>query len=306
MDYTVNHSKNQQVICEEERARPGTRSVSEGFEPGTLSYPHIRPFLEYVEGGSLLKSCKGLKMEAVGGGERGAIRGFSDASRRRMLGLIASIKRDAELPDFMTITYPDKFPTVEQAKRDLKIFTQRLQRAFPRSGMIWKLEPQERGAPHYHCLVWGCDTSELMRWTVENWFEIAGQGDNNAYLFLMGALPRSKPCVQKVYSWKGVWSYAAKYIGKTFEVAEWGKQWTGRFWGVINRENIPFGEMVRIAVPLEVVHKSMRYQRRYMAMRSRYRLNSLRTFCDADSWINNLMREYAREVTQVEASISTR
>jgi hypothetical protein len=166
---------------------------------------------------------------------------------------------------------------------------QRFDRKYPSAGSIWKLEPQERGAPHYHLMIWGCDTADLLMWTVENWYEIAGNEDKNHYLFHAGFLKGSKPCVQKVMSWRGVWSYAAKYLGKTFEVAEWGNLWTGRFWGTTRRENIPFGEFVELPATFPQIVKLMRYQRRFMAMRRGRDNNSLKTFCDADQWIKRLV-----------------
>lgn len=262
----------------------------------TLSIAHIRPEFEvpkpqidYVEGASLLRTTKGRKMEAFGGGRRGGIKGFSRNSRRRLLGLIASVKRDAPLPCFVTLTYPNDYPTVEKAKRDLKVFEQRLKRKYPEAGYIWKLEPQKRGAPHYHMLLWGVKITELLGWVVDAWYEVAGNGDPKHKLFHMGALRESQPCVGEVRSFKGVWSYASKYIGKTFEVAEWGKQWTGRFWGVGGKENIPFGEKKTVEITRKQAVQFMRYQKRFMKVKIRRDLNSLKTFCDADFWINALL-----------------
>ena len=271
-----------------------------------LSKAHIRPFLvpvvknelpnvKYYKGASLFRSTKSRKCQAVGGGARGGIKGFSRNSRRRLLELIACVKRSAELPQFVTLTYPEKFPTVERAKRDLKIFFQRLNRRFPEVGYIWKLEPQKRGAPHFHILVWGIDTIDLFSWTVKNWFNIAGDGDKNHFLFHAGVLPGSKPCVSKVRSFRGVWSYAAKYLGKTFEVADWGSKWTGRFWGVGNRQNIPLGELQTIETDYSTVVQLMRYQRKFMNMRKAKDLNSLKTFCDCDQWVNRFLPNVKRE-----------
>ena len=253
-----------------------------------LSKAHIRPSVpcvEYVKGASLIRTTKGKACPAVGGGKRGKIAGFSVQSRRRLMETIACVRRDVELPNFVTLTYPANFPTVEKAKRDLKVFLQRLNRKFPQAGYIWKLEPQERGAPHFHMLVWGVYTNDLFFWVVEAWHEIAGDGDPNHYKFHLGALRDSKPCVQQVRSWRGVWAYAAKYLGKTFEVAQWGSTWTGRFWGVGNRANIPFGERVVIEITEKEVVQTMRLQRRFMRQRKSRDLNSLKTFCDADQWI---------------------
>jgi hypothetical protein len=260
----------------------------------TLSKAHIRPFsdehprIDYVLGASYIRTTKDMKFTAVGGGARGGIKGFSAASRRRLLEIISYVRRDAELPCFVTLTYPNKFPTVERSKRDLKVFLQRMSRKYPKSGLIWKLEPQQRGAPHFHMLVWGVDRLDLLCWVVGNWFEIAGDGDYDHYLFHMGSLRDSEPCVNKVRSFRGVWSYASKYIGKTFDVAEWGSQWTGRFWGVVNRHNIPLGELSQVEMTYSDVVQVMRFQRRFMNMRKTKNLNSLKTFCDADQWIRKV------------------
>lgn len=270
---------------EKERARTGR----EEDRADPLSYAHIRPRFEYVEGASVLKSTKGISLPAIGGGIRGTIRGFSRNSRSRLLKLIGSIRRNSESPIFVTLTYPCKFPDVARAKRDLKIFCQRLIRRFG-VGVIWKLEPQERGAPHFHLLVWGVGESELLDWVVENWFTIAGDGDLNHKLFHSGQLHDSKPCVQRVRSFKGVWFYAAKYLGKTFEVAEWGKKWVGRFWGVLNPEKIPFGENKELPAELGQVVEIMRYQRRFSGIRARKStLMSITTFCDVDQWVKRLI-----------------
>jgi len=282
---------NSNILRNTAASPPGREDAGDLAENAdTLSNAHIRPFLYFREGSSILKSTKGEKMEQKGGGLRGSVSGFSRQSRYRLMQTIGSIRREAELPDFVTLTYPENFPTVEQSKRDLKIFLQRLNRKFPQAGYIWKLEPQDRGAPHFHMLVWGCETKTLFRWVCVNWYDIAGQGDINAFLFLQGALKDSKPCVAKVRSWRGVWSYASKYLGKTFEVAQWGDKWTGRFWGIGKRSNIPFGEEIKIEITKRQVVQIMRFQRRYAHIKGRSQ-NSLTIFCDADQWINKLFAD---------------
>jgi len=254
-----------------------------------LSKTHIRPQIEYTEKGSLLKVCRGGEKKPVyGGGKRGKITKFSKASRRRLLYTIARIKRDAKLPMFVTLTYPDKYPSPGESKRHLKMFLQRLMRQFPNAGVIWKLEPQKRGAPHYHMLIWGVPISELFGWVDVNWYDIAGEGDIKHLLWHMGKCGNgNKPCVQKVDSWRGVWSYAAKYLGKTFDVAGWGEIYTGRFWGTVGRENIPFGDTVKMEIERYIACTAMRYQRRFARLKTRNNL-SLTIFCDASQWVNRL------------------
>ena len=161
-----------------------------------------------------------------------------------------------------------------------------MHRTLPYHGSIWKLEPQERGAPHYHILTWGASLGELYPFVPSAWYDIAGGGDPNHLQFHLGLLRDSRPCVEPVRDWRGVWSYASKYLGKTFDVAGWENQWTGRYWGVINRDNIPFGEVVHVPVTHAQAVQVQRYQRRFSGVKKSTR--SLTTFCDADQWAEKL------------------
>jgi len=274
-----------EVSCEQDTAAP----------PLSLSTAHICPRIEWNAGASLLSVKNGQISEAVGGGVRGKVKGFSRGSRRRLMQTIARIRKDADLPNFITLTYPERFPTPKESKRDLRAFCKRLERMFPDIGYIWKLEPQERGAPHYHMLTWGASTEELLRFVAPAWFEIAGQGDYKHLLFHLGAFAGSKPCVSQVRSFRGVWSYASKYLGKTFEVAGWDEQETGRFWGVANRGKIPFGESMVMFITSKDAHEWMRYQRRFARLKSRD-YKSITIFCTADQWVNRVLQAHGTEV----------
>jgi len=241
------------------------------------------PKVIWSDGASMLKVSRGGRVNAVGGGLRTYIKGFSASSRRRLMVTIAKIRRDAPLPLFITLTYPKVFPDGKSSKRHLDVFQKRLKRAFPFSGWIWKLEPQERLAPHYHFLLWGCDLESMRKFVPDAWYAIAGGGDNNHLLWHMGLCGRGNVhCVQQVRSFRGVWSYASKYLGKKFDVTEWGN--VGRYWGVVNRENIPFGEECFKVVTRAKAVEVQRYQRRFAHMKKQ-RGRSVTTFCDADQWV---------------------
>lgn len=259
----------------------------------TLSTVHKSPFVEWASGAGLLRVSQGITNDAPVGGKRGKVKGFSFASRRRLMQTIARIRLDAPLPMFVTLTYPDKFPSPIESKKHLDVFMKRLLRAFPDLGLIWKLEPQERGAPHYHILVWGVSEHDLFIFTVKAWYEIAGAGDKNHLAFHMGGLG-NKPCVQEVYSREGVMRYASKYLGKTFEVAGWDEVYPGRFWAVVQRENIPFGQDMVMYISKRDAHIWMRYQRRFARLKSRS-YSSLTTFCNAEHWIENIMEVHQTE-----------
>jgi len=283
--FTLNHTKSANLLP----VLPPGREEAGGSAAVALSNAHIRRKTSskviFREGSSFYSVSRPVSKVTEARGVRSSIKGFSTASRRRLLYKIAGIRRDAELPCFVTLTYPNEFPTIERAKRDLKIFIQRLKYKFSCSG-IWKLEPQERGAPHYHCLIWGVDEGELLDFVAYTWYEIAGNGDRNHLKFHLGLLPNSKPCVSKVRSWRGVWAYASKYLGKTFEVAGWEGKWTGRFWG--SWGDLPQGELRELEIPDRLAIISMRYQRRFSNLK-RFSPCKVTTFCDADQWFSRVI-----------------
>lgn len=252
-----------------------------------LSTAHISPFIEWPSGASLLKVSKAEPSKQMGGGRRGVVVAFSLASRRRLMRLMACVRRDASLPVFVTLTYPNKFPSPKQSKLHLDTFIKRLKRAFPMAGGIWKIEPQQRGAPHYHILVWGCDAKSLKDFVPGAWFDIAGGGDELHLLFHQGKL-KNQHCVGQVRSNKGVMAYASKYLGKTFEVSGWNSLEVGRFWGVFMNGNIPFGEMQTLEITRSQAVHLMRYQKRYAKLKKRS-YPSLTVFCDAEQWITKVV-----------------
>lgn len=248
--------------------------------------PAPAPFVEWRENASVLKVSKAEPQTRKGGGVRGVVKGFSRGSRKRLMQCIASVRRDASLPVFITLTYPNLFPQPKQSKTHLKAFLMRVRRAYPEAGIIWKLEPQRRGAPHFHLLVWGVGVKELRGFVPTAWFEIAGGGDELHLLWHEGKL-KNRHCTQKVNSFNGVWAYASKYLGKTFEVAGWDSKAVGRFWAVVARENIPFGEYRQSNITRGKAVQVMRYQRRYAKLKGR-NYPSLTTFCNAKQWVEKL------------------
>jgi hypothetical protein len=179
-------------------------------------------------------------------GERKPCQGFSGKSRRRLLVWLNSInQRTAPASEWrmVLLTYPKEFPAARASKRDLAAMVRRFKRQYGDRPFFWKLEPQQRGAPHFHLLVWmgghyPADDRELL-WWANTWHEVAGGGDENHLHFHLGMLPGSQPCVQQVRTWNGITTYAGKYLGKLCGEAE-GSSWhePGRFWGIVNRDRL--------------------------------------------------------------------
>ena len=196
------------------------------------------PSIRFAVGGSYVHvSLPGEKVAAKKRRERGRIGGFTASSRRRFLEALHSLDHAQVGPLlklFITLTYPSRFPDPWEAKHDLKVFKKRLRRKYGPQAGFWKLEPQERGAPHFHLAIFMTGerrTEHVLKWVVTNWHKIAGRGDANHRKFHAGLLG-NKPCVEEVKSMDQLMKYLAKYIGKKVEQVE-GWDWPGRFWGRI-------------------------------------------------------------------------
>lgn len=231
----------------EERAPFGAGERQKGKVPRAagLSTAHISPLGGSVEhekaclsiwpGASLVKvSHEKWIIPQVGGGPRGQVSLFSRQSKKRLMNLLGTIERN-EKPLFCTLTYPATFPISSGVwKTHLDKFWKRMIRKFPGASTIWKLEPQKRGAPHYHLLVWGVERLAMKKFISAAWYESVGSGDLKHL--------HAGTQVEDVQTWRGVMSYASKYMGKIFDMpmmADLGWDNPGRFWGIRGRENLP-------------------------------------------------------------------
>lgn len=235
--------------------------------------------IEIWEGASLVKAKRPpnskFKLNGPsGGGRRGRVRGFSKASRWRMLQTVAKVRND-QVPLFLTLTYPADFPFDSATwKRHLDNFFKRLRRKCPGAAAIWKLEPQKRGAPHFHLLVWGVELFAFDAWVHTAWYEIVDSGDIKHIVH--GAE------LERLRSYRGAKSYAAKYMGKLQDDIE-GWEFPGRWWGVFAADNIPWGDCVRVGLPRAEAIIFLRTMRRYARIKRRD-FSSLTILCNSASW----------------------
>jgi hypothetical protein len=174
-----------------------------------------------------------------GGGIRDRVRGFSRASRRNLLFRLASINRSA-FRAFkgrlisITLTYPHEYPEdPEVCKNHLKALRRRLQRKCGDFAGFWRLGIQQRGAWHFHLLLFVGQSvgsvRELRRFISSSWYEVTGKVSE-------GHL-RAGTRVEAVKKWKQATSYVERYMAKPEEFPE-GLE-TGRIWGIWNEELLP-------------------------------------------------------------------
>jgi hypothetical protein len=194
---------------------------------------------------------------------RGEINGFSRWSRRRLLELLHTVERGAALPVFVTLTFPDFFPTIEEARTKLDSWLKRIRRKFPEASAVWRLETIDRKsgsnrgqvAPHFHLMVWGVGEGDGA-WMSEAWWEVNGKSD---YAHL-----RHGCDAQQIESWRGVASYVGKYMSKDSE-----HECRGRVWGIHNRARLPVAAPEVRRVDIRTAFRVRRTIRRLMHARGR-------------------------------------
>ena len=166
------------------------------------------------------------------------IRGFSADSRRRLRKRLHALRRDAE-GLFITLTYHQTKPDPERAKRDLDAFWKRLRRRFGGVSAVWKMEPQERGVPHFHLMIFGVDYIPA-RWLSLIWHQITDEPDSRH--------KRAGVDLEAFVNQDGkLQAYMADYMEETYEGwpgAEEGDPWAepGRWWGCLSREDLPWAD----------------------------------------------------------------
>jgi hypothetical protein len=159
-----------------------------------------------------------------------------------MQKLVSQLKTSAVCAGlFITLTYPSKFPDGVKAKRDLHTFLKRLKRAHPGAAGLWKLEPQKRGAPHFHLIVLGVPFVDHV-WVATAWFEVVGSRDHRHW--------QAGTEVRRVKSHQHAVHYVSKYIAKPTESYEDGDGLgeVGSRWGKFGEWRDHLGEVVSLAL----------------------------------------------------------
>lgn len=159
---------------------------------------------------------------------------------------------------FMTLTYPNAWsPEPQVWKRDLDVFIKRIRRRWPRACGIWRIEFQERGAPHFHLIIWNVRGNvKRVRLRISRaWYEIVGSGDEK---HLKAGTEVSHVKSRRKAGWY-VSKYAAK-IGRTPVDPETGEVVNvGRWWGVFG--DLRLGHVLRLALSLPDSHRLRRLAR---------------------------------------------
>lgn len=196
---------------------------------------------------------------------RGRVTSFTPAARLRLMRKLARIKAPKAV--FMTLTFPARYPDPEPAKKCLWALLERFRRAYPRASAVWRMEPQKRGAPHFHLLWYNLPFIKFERLQAA-WAEICAdylEEDETIFVHL-------KMCWHQ----KQVNNYVSKYVAKEGEhrytsydgscfLDNGAYLHTGRCWGLHNAKCIPWA--IQAYIVLENV-PTVQFERVKALMRS--------------------------------------
>jgi hypothetical protein len=123
-------------------------------------------------------------------------------------------KREARNALFVTMTYERNMQDYERAKRDLKVFVQQIRYYYPDCAGVWRLENQERGAIHFHLMLFGVKFLPVTDELAAQQPKLSGKGWQTRYNEIIGETSNSSLDITVMRSFRGTMYYSAKYIAK--------------------------------------------------------------------------------------------
>ena len=194
------------------------------------------------------------------GGRRGKVVGFSRGSRKRMLDHGAATawpERGRCTGIFQSLTVGSSWPDAEGVRRWVERYLQAVCRKYPDHGHEWRLDLQERGAPHLHILTCGLKWFDV-KWGRSTWEHIIGWSERKHVQFH----------VREVENGRHAMSYLSRYLAKRDGGAEGRCEagapapeglklvpvtyptTEGRCWGLRNRAKWPMANAARVKVAI--------------------------------------------------------
>jgi hypothetical protein len=217
------------------------------------------------------------------GGRRGIIRTFTQASRRRLMRFMARLKVRKIRATFLTLTFTEMV-SHERARIVFKRFAMRLRRAFKKASCVWRLEYQpKRGAIHYHLICFNLPYWEQAE--VQRCWEACTE----EHMSIVD--------IRLIHGARSIMGYVSKYIAKVdneptslddgaYQHGEEKEPAASRFWGYINKELLPLGEVITGVLTDRQTIKSLS-SLAWAILRNDNPYNSLsfHLFCDNARWL---------------------
>lgn len=198
------------------------------------------------------------------GSGRAPIVTFTAKARKRMMDTVSRIDWVNRRSTFVTLTYHSNMCDARRAKRDLRAFLKRIYRRYGNIPVLWKMEPQKRGAWHFHLICFDLpyiSTADIL----QHWREVTGEA----------TITQVK--IEPIASARKARSYVCKYLGKplidhllTYFALMLSKcpawmtlvasldylpnlaaiAFPGRFWGIENRANMRWAVLKTVSITI--------------------------------------------------------
>jgi hypothetical protein len=217
------------------------------------------------------------------GGRRGIIRTFSRASRIRLMRFMARLKVRKIRATFITLTFSEMVSN-ERAKQVFKRFSMRLRRMFKSASAVWRMEYQtQRGAIHFHLICFN-----LPFWLQEE-LQRTWEACTEEH--------RSIVDIRLIHGARSIMAYVSKYIAKIDDREitslddgsyqhEPRNDVAGRFWGYINKELLPLGEVVSgVLTDRQTIKSISSLCWSILGSDNPYNSLSFHLFCDNARWL---------------------
>lgn len=251
-----------------------------------LAKPPEVAFVRLAVGGSLVETRPHIRRSYKPvGGLRGKVKGFSYGSRNRMRKRMAAFSRDhMKRALFVTLTYPSVFPDGPTCKAQFQAWCKRLFYKYPKAGIVWREELQQRGAPHFHVMVLGVRFIPY-QWVAQTWCEVVfgtRLSSPSPPVSNSSTSPLAPDSVQvqhfqagteirRVRSYKEARSYLEKYLSKV-EKLDGLETDCGRLWGLkgkwedylapVMMARVTGHQLAKLARVLDGIRRGAVYQRR--------------------------------------------
>jgi len=194
---------------------------------------------------------------------------MSPASRRRFRLHLMSIDWSRYKSFWVSLTYHNRWPASSEGwKRDLDVFGKRVWRRWGARGLeffTWRLERQQRGAPHHHLIFSfreGSDVSAgaFRAWCTRAWLQIVGGWESDWAAMAHGVDVQNVVSVDRHDRPQlgGILGYLVSEHCKVDQDA-WGGEHTGRVWGISGQPTYVTERVVELdEVALECVLERVR------------------------------------------------
>ena len=251
-------------------------------------YRSVKPIVRLEAQGRLLKVTATLDDDEIrrGGGDRGNVTEFSSQSRLRLFRLIARLKAPESKGYRSKVSFVTLTTQAILHPRVFKLYLfrlfRRLRKRFPSTAVIWRLEYQQRGAPHVHCILYNAPYIDKVK-LQSVWGDIVGEEQ-----------PFTR--IELVRAYKNLMKYVGKYVGKTsaeggFNSVTYSNQVenlsarelesAGRVWGVYNRRALPMADLYEDYIPQDGAWYMIRcYCMKFYSFLEENETTGFTVFCD--------------------------